>query len=91
MLILSGRSELPDRIPCDCCPPWLMHARLDDGFEAATRAGKKAKGKTASRSAPKARARRPAAVPSPNSIDVHHHISPPAYIKAIGPENMVNS
>jgi predicted TIM-barrel fold metal-dependent hydrolase len=56
---------------------------------AAARSKAKARSKAATMSSSKAEARRPA--PSPDSIDVHHHISPPAYIKAIGPENMVNS
>ena len=85
MMILTRRTELPSRLPCTCCPPWAPGHAID----AATRA--KARAKAAARSAPKAKARRRAAPPSPNSIDVHHHISPPAYIKAIGPENMVNS
>ncbi len=86
-MILSRHTELPPRLPCVCCPPWAMH----DALEAATRAKAKARSKSASRSAPKAQARRPASPPSPNSIDVHQHISPPAFIKAIGPENLVNS
>ena len=91
MFILSGRTELPSRPPCECCPPWAMGHAIDAGIDAATRAKAKAKANVASRASQKAKTRRPAAPPSPNSIDVHHHISPPAYIKAIGPENMVNS
>ena len=91
MIILTGRTELPSRPPCECCPPWAMGHAIDAGIDAATRAKAKAKANVASRASQKAKTRRPAAPPSPNSIDVHHHISPPAYIKAIGPENMVNS
>jgi predicted TIM-barrel fold metal-dependent hydrolase len=87
MMILSRRTELPNRLPCSCCPPWAMGPAID----AATRAKAAAKAKTSARASSKAKARRPAAPASPNSIDVHHHISPPAYIKAIGPENFVNS
>lgn len=87
MMILSGRTELPRRLPCACCPPWAMGHVI----EAATRAKAGAKAMVASRATAKAKARRPAAASSPNSIDVHHHISPPAYIKAVGPETLVNS
>lgn len=89
MMILSRHTELPARLPCECCPPWVMQASALN-IEAATRAKKKAASKTTARSAPK-RKTRPAAPKSHHSIDVHHHIAPRAYINAIGPENLVNS
>jgi predicted TIM-barrel fold metal-dependent hydrolase len=86
MMILSQNSSLPLPLPCSCCPPWMAHSAI----EAATRAKSKAKTKTASRTVAKKKSR-PAAPKIFNSIDVHHHIAPRAYINAIGPENLVNS
>lgn len=72
----------PARLPCICCPPWERR-------HAATTARPNAAG---ARAATGKSGDSATGVPlKPVSIDVHHHISPRAYVDAVGAENLVNS
>ena len=72
----------PARLPCICCPPWeRRHAAPATRRKSAT-----------SRSATVRSGDSATGVPlKAVSIDVHHHISPRAYVDAVGAENLVNS
>jgi predicted TIM-barrel fold metal-dependent hydrolase len=84
MFYIPRRADRPllnlAMLPCSCCPPFEM-------LELAGKARAATRGKAKSRKAAK---KRPAAKPSPRRIDVHHHIAPPAYIQALGADNLYN-
>jgi len=65
---------------CSCCPP-LPGTRAAFAVREAAAKRAAASGKSSSKS--KARARRVPAKASPRRIDVHHHIAPEVYIKAM--------
>lgn len=67
---------------CSCCPPLPGTRAAFAVREAATKRAATAR-KQASKSKKKAGARKPASKASPRRIDVHHHIAPAVYIRAM--------
>jgi predicted TIM-barrel fold metal-dependent hydrolase len=82
MLIITSPARAPHRLQCPCCikaAPSAWYAAAKKKKAAVSRPAAKKKAKA-----------RPKAKPSPLRIDVHHHIAPPSYVQALGPDALYN-
>jgi 6-methylsalicylate decarboxylase len=82
LTIITSPARAPHRLFCACC------RKLPPMYFAAARKKKSAALRRPAVKTVKAKAR--PAKPSPQRIDVHHHIAPPSFVKALGADNLFN-